>query len=449
MAAPHRGVSPSTSPRLPSPPPFPEVQITPNSPKPGLPSGNTAPDLKDASKPDDGAGRRIRPGTKAADMASGPPLVPLVELDSPFQLQEHLKALYYHHTKSDDTNTTMPITHETALILATPPDNVDRSLWLYELCRFLVQKVNSLIVAFFAESPPCSAQTCPEMRASEWQYLCAVHDPPKSCCAIDYCCHTLDWAANVLTSQKHFPSRLTLGSEAAGGSQQSVRQLTNIFRRVYRIFAHAWFQHRQVFWQVEGHEGLYILFKTVCDVFSLIPEENYTISPEAEGIAAAAEISREDQGAMAVLRSQTQDETKASEADATTTISTGATTRRHKNTPSTGSAVTTIAEGDEDEHQPHSDSDSDNCDEIAEAEASLPPPALSSDLLKDMPESENQAGTEKPEELPSQPALEQKMEELIMEEPSVSEGKLHPPEAVSETESAPEESVVEDGKLDS
>ena len=371
------------------------------------------------------------------------------QLDSPFQLQEHLKALYYHHTKSDDTNTTMPITHETALILATPPDNVDRSLWLYELCRFLVQKVNSLIVAFFAESPPCSAQTCPEMRASEWQYLCAVHDPPKSCCAIDYCCHTLDWAANVLTSQKHFPSRLTLGSEAAGGSQQSVRQLTNIFRRVYRIFAHAWFQHRQVFWQVEGHEGLYILFKTVCDVFSLIPEENYTISPEAEGIAAAAEISREDQGAMAVLRSQTQDETKASEADATTTISTGATTRRHKNTPSTGSAVTTIAEGDEDEHQPHSDSDSDNCDEIAEAEASLPPPALSSDLLKDMPESENQAGTEKPEELPSQPALEQKMEELIMEEPSVSEGKLHPPEAVSETESAPEESVVEDGKLDS
>ena len=85
MAAPHRGVSPSTSPRLPSPPPFPEVQITPNSPKPGLPSGNTAPDLKDASKPDDGAGRRIRPGTKAADMASGPPLVPLVEVSHFFE----------------------------------------------------------------------------------------------------------------------------------------------------------------------------------------------------------------------------------------------------------------------------------------------------------------------------------------------------------------------------
>ncbi len=242
--------------------------------------------------------------------------------------------------------------HDTAFILANPPENVDRSLWLYELCRFLVQKANNLIVAFFAEEPPCSSKTCPEMRASEWQYLCAVHDPPKACCAIDYCCHTLDWAANVLTSQKHFPSRLTLGTEAAGGTQQSVRQLTNIFRRVYRIFAHAWFQHRQVFWQVEGNEGLYILFKKVCDVYNLIQEDNYTISPEAEGIASNKEEAPES--GMAILKKQDEEEEpKQSEDDTTTTISTGATTRRHKQTPSTGSLVPTIAEGDEeDNHDP-------------------------------------------------------------------------------------------------
>ena len=199
------------------------------------------------------------------------------------------------------------------------------------------------------------------MRASEWQYLCAVHDPPKSCCAIDYCCHTLDWAANILTSQKHFPSRLTLGSEAAGGSQQGVKQLTNIFRRVYRIFAHAWFQHRQVFWQVESHEGLYIFFKTVCDIYNLIPEDNYTVPPEAEGISTENEYRGNEQatftetassgrqGNLVETPKEDEEVTEDNSSATMTTMSTGATTRRHKHTPSLGSVVTTIAEGDEDE----------------------------------------------------------------------------------------------------
>ena len=203
------------------------------------------------------------------------------------------------------------------------------------------------------------------MRASEWQYLCAVHDPPKSCCAIDYCCHTLDWAGNVLTSPKHFPSRLTLGNDATGGSQQGIRQLTNIFRRLYRMFAHAWFQHREVFWKVEGRKGLYIFFKTVCDYYNLIPEDNYTIPPEAEGLVS----SEEGQSARSSQASTQPDRVIISKQDSTpvfdtkgtnlqqddssdgpnTTISTGATTRRHKHTPSTGSSVNTILEGEEDD----------------------------------------------------------------------------------------------------
>jgi hypothetical protein len=115
--------------------------------------------------------------------------------------------------------------------------------------------------ALFADDPPCSAATCPEMRASEWQYLCAAHEPPKSCCAIDYCCHTLDWCATALTSTKLFPSRLGLGTETLS-AQAQIRKMTEVFRRVYRIFAHAWFSHRDVFWRVESKTGLYLLFKT-------------------------------------------------------------------------------------------------------------------------------------------------------------------------------------------
>jgi hypothetical protein len=71
------GVSPSSSPRLPSPPPFTEVQIGPKSPTIGEGPENQ---FGEAARHDDSATRRIRPGTKAADMASGPPLIALAEV---------------------------------------------------------------------------------------------------------------------------------------------------------------------------------------------------------------------------------------------------------------------------------------------------------------------------------------------------------------------------------
>jgi hypothetical protein len=240
-----------------------------------------------------------------------------------------------------------------ALKLVQPPENVDRTLWLYELCRFLIQRVNSIIVALFTDNPPCSSITCPEMRASEWQYLCAVHDPPKSCCAIDYCCHTLDWAANTLTSPKHFPSRLALGTDQSTQHSQ-VRQLTNIFRRVYRIFAHAWFSHRDMFWNVEARTGLYIFFKTVCDYYSLIPEDNYTIPSEAEGIEPPD--SRSSMPPLILKREPSEpgpeDSENATIIDGITdhTLSTAGTTKRHRHSPSVGpTAVSTVVEENEEE----------------------------------------------------------------------------------------------------
>jgi len=262
---------PPTSPRLPSPPPPTEIQIGPKSPSIGD-SSRAQENFIEQSVLDANASRRIHPGTKAANMAAGPPLIPLMELDSAFQLQEHLKALHYQHTKQAQSSHTIPISRSTAAVIATPPHGVDRSLWLYELCRFLINKCNDIIVGFLFDVPPCSSATCPEMRASEWQFLCAVHESPKSCCAIDYSCHTLDWATNIVTSQTIFPSRLSLNSgDGLDEKGAGVKHLVNIFRRLHRIFAHAWFQHRGVFWQVEGQTGLYVLFKTVCDQYELLP----------------------------------------------------------------------------------------------------------------------------------------------------------------------------------
>ncbi|PQE15407.1 Mob1 phocein family protein [Rutstroemia sp. NJR-2017a BVV2] len=337
---------PPSSPRLPSPPPPTEIQIGPKSPSLGSAASNQE-QMVEQGIIESNAGRRIRPGTKAADMAAGPPLVPLSELDSAFQLQEHLKALHYHHTKPPNSDHTIPINRESATVIATPPSGLDQALWLYELCRFLINKCNDLIIGFLFDDPPCSASTCPEMRASEWQFLCAVHESPKSCCAIDYCCHTLDWATNIVTSQKIFPSRLSLGAgDAMDDRGAGVKHLINIFRRLHRIFAHAWFQHRGVFWQVEGQTGLYVLFKTVCDMHELLSPENYKLPPEAEGLESVAE-----EKAPLVTSIMKGGEGKGGLGATDDFLGVGRNnTRRHiRQSPSVGSAITTVQESDEED----------------------------------------------------------------------------------------------------
>ncbi|TWU76536.1 hypothetical protein ED733_007738 [Metarhizium rileyi] len=332
-----------SSPRLPSPPPPAEIQISPNSPSGGTPANPHATQMEQ-SVLDANSRRRIHPGTKAADMAAGPPLVPLGELDSAFQLQEHLAALHYHHTACG----TQAITRETAHQLAQPPAGIDRTIWLYELCRFLISKCNQLIVGFLFDTPPCSAQTCPEMRASEWQFLCAVHEQPKSCCAIDYCCHTLDWAANVVSDQKLFPSRFVVLNDAHS-KNAGVKNLVNVFRRLHRIFAHAWFQHRSVFWSVENQNGLYVLFKTVCDLYDLLPAENYKLPPEAEGLDGLPIEPEAVQPPPAILKPTTQQIPTGTEDDSLHPSGRTNTRRHIRSSPSTGSAVTTVIEADEED----------------------------------------------------------------------------------------------------
>ena len=70
--------SPSSSPRLPSPPPMAEDQIGPTSP--GVSPFEEHGKFPGVNSIDTGASRRIRPGTKAEDMAEGPPLTEFHEV---------------------------------------------------------------------------------------------------------------------------------------------------------------------------------------------------------------------------------------------------------------------------------------------------------------------------------------------------------------------------------
>ena len=63
--------------------------------------------------------------------------------------------------------------------------------------------------------------------------------------------HTLDGAANLLNNSKYFPSRVSL-------KLASVTKLGSVSRRIYRIFSHAYFHHRQIFLDFEVN--IHILF---------------------------------------------------------------------------------------------------------------------------------------------------------------------------------------------
>ncbi|KAI9222436.1 putative cell cycle-associated protein [Blastocladiella britannica] len=182
--------------------------------------------------------QRNVPGTKWEDFyASFAPVPALDALDSPFAYQEYLQAQVRLRR------------HEPEHLVAVPPDG-DPLVWQYEHLRQFCSELSIFVVALDAE---CSTQSCPQMKANEWQYLCAAHPSPQHCCAFDYIVHTLDGACGLLNNPKYFPSRVSMPGTAG-------QQFANIARRLYRIFAHAFFHHRAAFERAEVESALYARF---------------------------------------------------------------------------------------------------------------------------------------------------------------------------------------------
>ncbi|KAI8924262.1 Mob1/phocein [Entophlyctis helioformis] len=121
------------------------------------------------------------------------------------------------------------------------PAGVDESIWQYEHLKQVCLELNDLFVRLEDE---CRPATCPDMKAGEWMYLCAAHTTPAPCRALDYIGHTIDHASALLNQAKLFPSRVSV-------PETSLKQLHNIARRLYRIFAHAWYHHREIFGEFE------------------------------------------------------------------------------------------------------------------------------------------------------------------------------------------------------
>ncbi|KAG1252187.1 hypothetical protein G6F68_011900 [Rhizopus microsporus] len=141
------------------------------------------------------------------------------------------------------------------------------------------------------------------MKADGWLYLCAAHPSTQSCPAIDYIIHTLDGATVLLNNSKYFPSRISI-------PEPSLKHFQSVARRLYRIFAHAYFHHREIYEFFENDTHLYARFLLLSRTYGLIPSSLINI-PDTEDAASNNEEEEEENNSILVkiLRASTPEPT--------------------------------------------------------------------------------------------------------------------------------------------
>jgi len=198
--------------------------------------------------------RRNLPGTTASNFCRWPDET-FEEMDSTLAVQQFIQQTIRKNVNDVDS-------------ILTAPETQDEGVWKYEHLRQFCMELNGLAVALQSE---CQPESCSQMTATEqWIFLCAAHKTPKECPAIDYTRHTLDGAACLLNSNKYFPSRVSI-------KESSVAKLGSVCRRVYRIFSHAYFHHRQIFEKFESETHLCRRFTVFVTKYKLMTRDNLIV----------------------------------------------------------------------------------------------------------------------------------------------------------------------------
>ncbi|ORX38815.1 Mob1/phocein [Kockovaella imperatae] len=202
---------------------------------------------------------RLKRGTRVEDIqpSSSSHIPPLSEFDGPFQLAEYLSL----KVRSDP--------HDIKGLVEVPGTSSkkrgvdEKHVWLYEHLRRIPIDLTPLITSLLSI---CTRETCPEMKANEWQYLCIAHDgKTEECCAIDYILHTIDSTVALLNSPQQFPSRLSIPAA-------SLSYFPSLFRRLSRIFSHAFYHHREAFSLCEVETALYARFVALCETYEMVTD---------------------------------------------------------------------------------------------------------------------------------------------------------------------------------
>eukprot|EP00123_Amoebidium_parasiticum_P017294 comp23790_c0_seq1/m.41299 comp23790_c0_seq1/g.41299 ORF comp23790_c0_seq1/g.41299 comp23790_c0_seq1/m.41299 type:complete len:204 (-) comp23790_c0_seq1:556-1167(-) len=191
--------------------------------------------------------RRNRPGTKSEDLYNWPPQS-LGDMESTLAVQQYIQQQIRANP------------HDLAAILAMPDDQ-DSAVWQYEHLRQITQDLNGLAVLMLEHC------TCTVMKATDdFTFLCSAHKQPLDCNGVDYVLHLLDNTAALFNNPKQFPSRVAIPAA-------SVKHFSAVTRRLYRIFAHAYFHHREIYDNFESETSLCARFTKFVRDYQLMPDK--------------------------------------------------------------------------------------------------------------------------------------------------------------------------------
>jgi len=145
-------------------------------------------------------------------------------------------------------------------------------VWQYEHVRQFILELNLLVTTL---KDVCKKETCPSMKGpDECMYLCAAHKTAMECSAYEYMIHNLDHSTAILQNVKNFSSRVSI---------PEVKNLDTIVRRLYRLFSHAYYHHREVFNEFETQMFLCQRFTEFTLKYGLLPAKMTNIPRNGAG----------------------------------------------------------------------------------------------------------------------------------------------------------------------
>jgi len=215
--------------------------------------------VEDPTKKKEVIVRRNRPGTKAEQWSNWPELS-FENMNSTCAVQQYIQLLIKRNPEDIKT-------------IVTCPESQDPNVWQYEHLRLICLELNTFLIMLSNE---CHPDVCDTMKATDdAEFFCAAHPKAQPCSAIDYSIHTVDGSISLLNCHSFFPTRVSI-------QPSSLKHFSNIARRLYRIFAHAWFHHREIFVEFEHQTHLYARFLYFSTkAFNLISPKVVIIPPEA------------------------------------------------------------------------------------------------------------------------------------------------------------------------
>lgn len=137
------------------------------------------------------------------------------------------------------------------------PEGEDLNEWL---AVNIVDFYNQINLLYGSITEFCSPQSCPEMKATdEFEYLwqdSETYKRPTKMSAPEYIEHLMTWVQGNIDNEQTFPSRI--GVPFSKTFPSLIRQ---IFKRLYRVYAHIYCHHYPVILQLGLEPHLNTSFK--------------------------------------------------------------------------------------------------------------------------------------------------------------------------------------------